>query len=623
MTISGGSFMLRLAETGAAIGGAPNTGVSEIQHLRISGSVWLDISSRLSASVGIEVADTVLVNASISALIEPPTLFKTAPVVSGFADIYIAYCKSETQPVEPIAGVPALEVGRLMLPAGIWNVEFSSPTTSWSRSATIDTAVVQRIFLTVQPFKDYAGTATIGDWSAALVDADTSDVFPVQETRVFITSLQLQTGPPTATASASLTRPATRTDAPIAVVIPIVPFWSWEANFDVNWSQDIMTSWGGYGTVLKVGTDVGYAKGGGSLSVDGVTLQTTLVQLTPLTILVAVKLENAKEVAASCAVAIFCDTEVDQSHDPPVYAMPAGQGLFWGDDAYVLVVIGRDYPLVNNVSSYWFGNVRDIEMNYWTQTDVPAFSGEDSAMTFSWQGIDLRAFGGAARSVILRSGLLAIGHPALTTDGTIIPDWIDWNQSIAVHCTVTDADILASIWMVVDADASAIELMAENLTTGSTVDLQMDLTKYRFSPGSHTMTFHAIDGRGLVSDPSTIAVQVNPRPSESPMVTVSRSPSESITDAPDRTFTPLASAASSPTPFPAGQLAVGPIVGMSLGGLVLMTGSGVVAAFCVHRIRKKREKFGTISRPLMSPSCITELVSVSSGDSPYCHPIPG
>jgi hypothetical protein len=46
-------------------------------------------------------------------------------------------------------------------------------------------------------------------------------------------------------------------------------------------------------------------------------------------------------------------------------------------------VIGRHYPLVSYLITFWFGLFRDIPSNWWNQTEATAFSGIDFGMTFS------------------------------------------------------------------------------------------------------------------------------------------------------------------------------------------------------------------------------------------------
>jgi hypothetical protein len=241
-------------------------------------------------------------------------------------------------------------------------------------------------------------------------------------------------------------------------------------------------------------------------------MESVSVRLSQFAFLLVFKLKNANVSPVLCDVAVFADTFVGENHTHHIASLPSAGGLYWGGEAEGLLlrlnVIGRNYPLVSDLATFWFGPFRDIPSNWWNQTSETAFSGTDVGMSFSWQRISVPPSDFACLSVIFRSGNHYVDQPVLT-DLVASSEWVPASGSFSVMFSVSDpvpgSDI--SIFLVVDQDIAGITLVEASAKEGSN---RISIDSSAFPPGKRILWFYAVDKLGFVSSPVLLELLVVP-----------------------------------------------------------------------------------------------------------------
>jgi hypothetical protein len=99
----------------------------------------------------------------------------------------------------------------------------------------------------------------------------------------------------------------------------------------------------------------------------------------------------------------------------PVTSAPEGRGFTVRSPGNLLTFITSRYPFVSNVSAFWFGRRDGISTGgAWSQVENESFSGGDSAIAFSWQGVEIDPGTEITRSVVVKFGELETSRVVLT-----------------------------------------------------------------------------------------------------------------------------------------------------------------------------------------------------------------
>jgi hypothetical protein len=303
-------------------------------------------------------------------------------------------------------------------------------------------------------------------------------------------------------------------------------------NFDIFWlnPHEIKTTFQGYGTTLRLGTWTVDAIQLGPVIERWITLQTELLALTPYSILLTFRLNNSNPIAMQCDVAVWADTIVDVNEDHTIGALSGGSGLFWSASEYRMNVLARHYPLVSDVSTYWFGHLWFLMENIWNGTDAILVTNEsDVAMAFSWQNISVPGYGTTTRSAIFRSGEEAGSPPTIQATG---PSSISLTGLFTAQFSLSDPNATARINIFARANG-VVSRVAENLSIGAH-SIPMTLLPFDISVGPIVLSFFAVNELGFVSTPSNISATVGPDPTmtERQSPTMTQSPAASQTPNP-------------------------------------------------------------------------------------------
>jgi hypothetical protein len=295
----------------------------------------------------------------------------------------------------------------------------------------------------------------------------------------------------------------------------VIPIWFCEGeqfNFDIygNTSDGLIvgsTSYGiGYATRLQVDgidstTSCPYE---GSLELLGLTLTTHLTRLGEYAILIGFKVVNGNSVMKS--VSIECDSDIAPDGEEQSICRDLGgsRGFYFREgDTYGFTLIGRGYPLVRNVTGYWFGPRGKWISNYWGNIGSGTeLSNIDAACSWSWQNIEILAGEFVTVSVIMRSGQFAEYAPELWMPADMIPFRMGPYETVDVNGWVRTFNwpALMDLLFVVDDDASAIHRLLSRVEAGSFgLVIQLPLSGIR--AGVHRLAFYGMDiPEGRVSE---------------------------------------------------------------------------------------------------------------------------
>jgi hypothetical protein len=290
---------------------------------------------------------------------------------------------------------------------------------------------------------------------------------------------------------------------------------------------------------LRVGSFTGNAHHGQSVTLLGITVHTYNFALSPFTILAAFKLTNENDDVGTCDLAVYADTCVDGFEWHPIGALPSGQGFYWGDvsegEEYIMTVICRSYPLISDVTTYWYGHFGSLPTSIWNQTTVDTVTGLDTGMSFSSQGISVASHDSTVVSVLFRSGNHFVHQPSV--DHVIVGDTVPAPVHGSIPCQITLSDAIPTtplnLFVLVDGDLLGLTLVASNLTSGSYAR-SIDISPYSLSPGVHTFSFFVVNDVGFISNQNDLhfTVIADRMTTAAQTPTMTKSPMASQTPAP-------------------------------------------------------------------------------------------
>jgi hypothetical protein len=201
-----------------------------------------------------------------------------------------------------------------------------------------------------------------------------------------------------------------------------------------------------------------FVTGGQTQTLLGVTISTHWNFLSENAVLIAFKLMNSNLLSQMVDVGVDSDIYFDGNDGASVESLSNDMGFVMYSSINSFTIIGRSYPLVRDLTTYWFGSQGSRSSYYWTQISSTSISGVDSGMTFSWQQILIPSNGSVTVSVIMRSGNFDPMSPILNMTNTIIPSQIPLTGSFSIHCSVSDShsSVLVNLIMVINDDHSNI-----------------------------------------------------------------------------------------------------------------------------------------------------------------------
>jgi hypothetical protein len=240
-----------------------------------------------------------------------------------------------------------------------------------------------------------------------------------------------------------------------------------------------------------------------TLSVEWRRISTNAIVLT-----VVVSNANAHEVVVD--VGVTADINFDGRDDAPCTAIAGRRGFTVHSGTNALTFITARYPLVTDVSTFWFGWYYNRTNNGWAQVPEDSFSEGDSALSFTWQGIEIADGGVVKKSVIVRFGQFETNRVTLTLG--VIPESVEIGKPLLITGSVrasgepTDAGI--SLFLTIDGALDSLAQLSGAFTIVTPFTVPLVLGNYGVAIGPHRLSFYAVDADGDVSDEQTIGVTV-------------------------------------------------------------------------------------------------------------------
>lgn len=155
----------------------------------------------------------------------------------------------------------------------------------------------------------------------------------------------------------------------------------------------------GYNIRLRVdGGNSNYASNGGTY--DGITMNCSGTNRTGSCLIVTFTLRNTTNEVKTVDLGVHADVMIDTNDKATVTRLEGDRGLemMHGNQRYSVLLRSASSYGVDDVSTIWFGQYSNAPYNVWNNTSVNQISDIDSEMAFSWQGIQIPAYGTVTRS---------------------------------------------------------------------------------------------------------------------------------------------------------------------------------------------------------------------------------
>jgi hypothetical protein len=153
----------------------------------------------------------------------------------------------------------------------------------------------------------------------------------------------------------------------------------------------IATSSASYAVTLRVGNQTAEIEYGDPVELSGVTLWLYPRLLSPNSIGLLFTLYKRNSTEQIVDIAVGSDVRYHGDEWAPVWSLPNRRGLVisTASTPYVFSWALRDFPLVSDVTTDWYGVWYNLTTGIWSQVELENLTDVDSAFAFSWQNISL------------------------------------------------------------------------------------------------------------------------------------------------------------------------------------------------------------------------------------------
>jgi hypothetical protein len=270
----------------------------------------------------------------------------------------------------------------------------------------------------------------------------------------------------------------------------------------------------------------------GPVVVEDVALSVNWIPISANAIVLSFLAKNSRDTLATVDIGIRAEISLDTSFyyqgysasNAPIRVIDGGHGFAFSSPEDIVTFITTDYPLVDNTSTYWFGQYPYGDTSYmWTQTSDSAYSGGYTGMAFSWKGVIVPGGGSVTRTCIVRSGPYESSHVILL---------LAFPSPASVHYLDT-ITILGIAWavppptgtsvrllLVIDENKSGLTDVGGLFVLGEQFAFAFNPADHSLQPGMHTLDFYAVDSDGDVSEPQSVTITLTNIPVPTPELPV-------------------------------------------------------------------------------------------------------
>jgi hypothetical protein len=264
--------------------------------------------------------------------------------------------------------------------------------------------------------------------------------------------------------------------------------------------------------VVRVANDPATIVDAQPATISGISLAVSWRRISPNALLFALKLSSNNNTQQQVDFRITADIKFDGLDDAACAAIPSGHGFTVLSERNFLTFITGGYPLVTNVSTFWFGSNLDREKEAWTQVTDTKFEGGDSAVSFTWQRIAIAPSATLVKNFLVKLGPFESSHVTLTLT---FPDWskaVPVDDPLSISGTALASPpataLAVSLFVQVDQDPSLLSDVPGAFQSGVAFGLELRPSSIGITSGSHTLTFFAVDPDGDVSDGQSATITI-------------------------------------------------------------------------------------------------------------------
>jgi hypothetical protein len=278
----------------------------------------------------------------------------------------------------------------------------------------------------------------------------------------------------------------------------------------------------------------------------------TILTLAGALVLVTFNVSNPLPTAENVSIGCTIDLMVNANDAAPCVDTDGHRGFSaFGDFARVNFHL-KEWPLVTDVDTYWFGAFANRSANTWLDSDTPTFGGVDTACAWSWKDREVPAGGRIALSCAISWGV-GSDLPILAVEAPLLTDPVNWATTFSVTGSATDPEGRGmTIIAVPDADMGRHRVLG-TVQSHESFSYALTFSEFGVRNGEHVLDIYAIDITGMISPAARFLTHVvaptvpaSRTPPKSPLATGPGDPTR--TRSPPTTRTPYATAPPLRTP---------------------------------------------------------------------------
>jgi hypothetical protein len=266
-------------------------------------------------------------------------------------------------------------------------------------------------------------------------------------------------------------------------------------NFDV-WGNisgsEFRTSVGGWGTRVRGISSISQC---GPLISSNVTIFTNVSKLSLGSVLVNFKLVNSGDTLQALDLAVDANVAFGET---AAAAFGGGFVVYSSDRAMSAVV--RNGPLVDDVTTFWFGGPDQLDANRYAQVSNASFYSSELAFAFSWQDVTVAAGATTSRSAVVRLSAPDSNELTLVAVARLPPAMLPGDSQTVELIIGSRIDTTCSLLLVIDGDTGVVYNVASAVPVNAP-------SVYRFGPaavgvvsGRHRFALYAVDEGGILSN---------------------------------------------------------------------------------------------------------------------------